>query len=61
MKSDVVREKLSDMGMSQNELARRCGVSAAHMSNVLRGKRQPRLDLLHRMCEVLGVKPERIW
>lgn len=61
MNVDRIRETLSEKGMSQNEFARRCEVSAAHMSNVMNGKRQPRLDLLHRMCEVLGARPEEIW
>lgn len=56
-----VLERCSEIGISQNELARRCEVSPAHMSNVLNDKRSPRTDLLKRMCRVLGFRPEEIW
>lgn len=57
----AVKDALAALGMSQNELARRCGVSPAHMSNILSGKRDPRARLLRRMCETIGKRPEEIW
>lgn len=61
MDRDKVRDRCAQIGISQNELARRCGVSPAHMSNVMAGKRSPRTDLLKRMCMVLGFRAEEIW
>lgn len=57
----AVKDAIAALGMSQNELARRCGVSPAHMSNILSGKRDPRAKLLRRMCETIGKRPEDIW
>lgn len=61
MDRDKVRDRCAELGMSQNDLARRCRVSPAHMSNVMCGKRSPRTDLLKRMCAILGFRPEEIW
>lgn len=57
----AVKDALAELGMSQNELARRCGVSPAHMSNILSGKRDPRAKLLRSICETVGKRPEEIW
>lgn len=57
----AVKDALAALGMSQNELARRCGVSPAHMSNILSGKRDPRARLLRSICEIIGKRPEEIW
>ena len=61
MNAEAIREKCGEMGISQNELARRTGVSVAHMSNVMTGKRDARVGLLKKMCELFGVNAEEIW
>ena len=61
MDREKVLKRCEELDMSQNELARRCDVSSAHMSNVMSNKRSPRADLLKRMCAVLGFRPEEIW
>ena len=45
----------------QNRSGCRTGVSVAHMSNVMNQKRDARVDLLKKMCELFGVKAEEIW
>lgn len=61
MNVKAIREQCEKKGISQNELARLTGVSGAHMSNVMNERRDARVELLKRMCEVFGVKAEEIW
>ena len=46
---------LDELKMSQNELARRCGITPGHLSLLMNGKRGPSPKLRRRMQEVLGV------
>lgn len=61
MNVNAIREQCEKQGISQNELARRTGVSGAHMSNVMNQKRDARVELLKKMCKLFGVKAEEIW
>lgn len=61
MNVKAIREQCEKQGISQNELARRTGVSVAHMSNVMNQKRDARVELLKKMCGLFGVKAEEIW
>lgn len=61
MNAEAIREQCEKQGISQNELARRTGVSVAHMSNVMNQQRDARVELLKKMCELFGVKAEEIW
>ena len=49
-------------GISQNEVARRAGVSSAHISNIMSGKATPSADVLKRLHGVLFLpaKEERV-
>ena len=51
----AVWELLDRLGMSQNELARRCGFSPGHLSMLMNGKRSPSPRARRRLMEVLGV------
>ncbi len=44
------------LGISQNELARRCGFSPGHLSMLMSGQRSPSLRARRRLMEVLGVE-----
>ena len=46
-------ERMDAHGWSQNETARRAGISAGMLSQVMNGKRKPSGDLLRRLHEVL--------
>ncbi len=46
---------LDERGMSQNELARRCGITPGHLSLLMNGKRGPSPQLRRRLQHVLGV------
>ena len=51
----AVWELLDRLDISQNELARRCGISRGYMSQLMRGERSPSPRLRRRIQEVLGV------
>jgi transcriptional regulator with XRE-family HTH domain len=42
-------------GWGLRETAKRAGISPAHLSKVERGERQPSVDVLARLAEVLGL------
>ena len=51
----AVWELLDQLGISQNELARRCGFSPGHLSMLMNGKRSPSPRARRALMEVLGV------
>jgi len=55
LKTAAVWELLDKLDLSQNELARRCGISRGYMSLLMRGEGSPSPRLRRRMQEVLGV------
>lgn len=55
IRTTVVWELLDRLDMSQNELARRCGISRGYMSQLMRWERSPSAQLRRRLQEVLGV------
>ena len=55
LRTTVVWELLDKLDMSQNELARRCGISRGYMSQLMRGERSPSARLRRRLQQVLGV------
>lgn len=61
MNTSALREICMERQISQNEMARKLGISTAYMSNIINGKREPRADLLKRMCRLFGKKPEELW
>ena len=46
---------LDQRGISQNELARRCGITSGHLSHLMNGKRCPSPQVRRRLQQVLGV------
>jgi len=46
-----------DAGLSQEELAERCGVHRTYMGSVERGERNITLDTLQRIAQSLNVEP----
>lgn len=45
---------LKALGMSQTELAERCGITQACVSQIINGSRVPALDTV---CKIMGVIP----
>ena len=46
-------DRMDAHGLSQNEVARRAGISGAHLSHIMNGTRTPSGDVLRRLYEVL--------
>lgn len=46
------------LGISQNLLAEKIGISNNHMSNIERGREKPSLDVLINLCNELKVTPD---
>ena len=46
------------MGISQNLLAEKVGISNNHMSNIERGREKPSFDVLVNLCNELKVTPD---
>ena len=51
----AVWDRLDLLGITQNELARRAGVTSGYLSLLLCGKRCPSLDVRQRLMDALGV------
>lgn len=51
----AVREKRVAAGLTQEELADRCGIDRSYMGGVERGERNPTLSVIERISEGLGV------
>jgi transcriptional regulator with XRE-family HTH domain len=41
-------------------VARQCGISTAQYNHYLNGKREPNLDILRRICQVLGIAADHL-
>lgn len=46
------------LGISQNVLAEKIGISNNHMSNIERGREKPSFDVLISLCNTLRVTPD---
>ena len=51
----AVWRSLDELNMSQNELARRCGITSGYLSLLMNGKRSPSTPLRRGLQRVLGV------
>ncbi len=49
----VLWERMDVLGVSQNETARRAGISSAYLSNIMNGQRTPSGGVLRRLHDVL--------
>jgi transcriptional regulator with XRE-family HTH domain len=45
---------LQRLGASQLTIAERAGISAPYLNQIAKGKRQPTLDVIHRLADVAG-------
>lgn len=54
--SPIVTEILSRLPGPQKAAAERCGISAAYLSQIVAGKRQPTLATLEKMAEAAGLE-----
>jgi len=47
-------ERLEQLGESQIAIAERAGISPPYLNQIAKGKRQPTLDVVHRLADVAG-------
>ncbi|WP_066837191.1 helix-turn-helix domain-containing protein [Rufibacter ruber] len=55
---EVMRELRKGKGLSQEELAFRCGLDRTYISLLERGLRVPTIVTLFKVSEALGIRPE---
>lgn len=52
-----LKQQARNLGLSDAEVARRCGLNERRYGHYVSGSREPNLETLVRICEVLGVTP----
>ena len=60
-KQNKLRELLAEHGTPQAWLARKAGISAATMSEIVRGEVVPSLGTARKIAKALGKSIEEIW
>ena len=55
LKAAAVWELLDQLDMSQNQLARQCGITSGHLSHLMNGRRSPSPRVRRQLMETLGV------
>lgn len=61
MFADWLQKELDKKGWSQNELAKRAGISRGAVNHVLNGSRQPGTDLCLGVARALKISPEIVF
>lgn len=54
----ILREFLTENGISQNEFARKIGAKSGQVSEWLRGKAKPGYDYLKKMAEAFNISAD---
>lgn len=54
---EKIKLRLKECGISQNELARRAGLSSSGISTIINGTFEPRMDNLRQIAQALGCQP----
>jgi transcriptional regulator with XRE-family HTH domain len=55
-----LRDARERLGLTQEQVAERCGVHATEVSRIKAGKRDPRISTLLRLAKAVEVKPGRL-
>jgi transcriptional regulator with XRE-family HTH domain len=58
--TQTIRRRMQQSGISQAELARRTGYHRQTIQNMLKGKHQPRRDILRAVATVLDIQDHLI-
>lgn len=58
---NVIREKRKDKGISQEELAKRCGVSRQTVNAIENNKYDPTLSLAFKLAELLNTTVDKLF
>jgi len=54
---NAVRELRLKKGITQQEVADKCGLDLSYVGGIERGSRNPTLGVIHALAQVLDVKP----
>ena len=58
---NIIRSRRKELGLSQEELARRCGVSRQTVNAIENNKYDPTLALAFRLAQVLGTTVDALF
>ena len=50
---NIIRNRRKELGLSQEELARRCGVSRQTINAIEKGEYNPTINLCRSICKIL--------
>ncbi|MCY4617265.1 MAG: helix-turn-helix transcriptional regulator [Chloroflexi bacterium] len=56
LKPEAVWEHINRRNLSQNELARKCGISSGYLSQLITGTRSPSAEVRRRLQSELGAE-----
>lgn len=59
--ADALKNRREKLGLSKNSLAQKAGVSVQSVSFIEDGVNSPSVSTLLRLCDALGVTPEKIF
>ena len=51
-----IKERRKQLGMSQGELAEKCGITQSAMCDIEKGRNNPKFTTLMKIADVLGFK-----
>lgn len=60
MFSEILKEQLRDLCMSQKHLAEEAGVSECQVSHYISGDRLPNIRNFYKICDATGMDPGEI-
>lgn len=52
----VIKEKRTEMNLSQNQLAKMVGISQPFINEIESGRKTPSLEVFFKICEALEIK-----
>lgn len=58
---NIIREKRKDKGISQEELAKKCGVSRQTVNAIENNKYDPTLSLAFKLAELLNTTVDKLF
>ena len=53
---EIITRKRKELGMSQNALAKKVGITQPFMNEIESGRKSPSIEVLIKICEVLEIK-----
>lgn len=56
-----IKERRAELGMSQEQLARACGIGQSTVSEIEDGKHSPTLDVAFKIADALGKTLEELF